>query len=226
MKSVIHKTFGAAAFALMLSSCASVMNGPGDTIDYRERHPIAVDSQTITMNISPAGEKGGLTAVDKARIRAFADAYFTRGHGPVTVTAPASGPGYKAAEQTAADARIALNAAGVSWDQIAGASYAASTAGEQVVTLSFTHYVATPSACGDWSQSVWRDQKNLPHTNFGCATMNNFAAMLADPHDLIAPAEMSPADAIARTRAINAYRAGDDPTSKKNADIEVDTRSN
>lgn len=217
-------TAGAALLALAASACSTAFNGAPDAVSVAERHPIAVDAQVVTMELD--GGSGQLSEMDRARISAFTDVYFTRGHGPVTVTAPATGTGYKPAEQVAADARAALNAAGVSWADITGASYQASAESGGRVVLSFTRYVATPSPCGDWSDNWMSMQKNMMSKNFGCATQNNLAAMVADPHDLVAPADMTPADAQSRVFDMQQYRAGADPTASENQDLDKSTTQN
>jgi len=212
-----------AAILLGAAGCSTVAVGPNEPVSVQERHPISVDSQTVTLNLGPSDHGPGLSNVDRARVMSFADMYITRGHGPVTVTAPANGTGYKAAQQTAADARKALNEAGVPWSDISGASYRAAEGGGAEVVLSFTRYVATASPCGDWSDGFLRRQKNLPMKNFGCATQNNVAAMLADPRELVEMAESTPADAMYRARGVAAFRNGEDSTSERNDRLSVTT---
>ena len=192
------------------SACSSLVNGPGDGMTIAETHPITVNSQVVTLTIDTDATTSDISDIDAARLRAFANAYLQKGHGPVTVTAP-SGTGEDLdGQEAASDIRKALHAAGVPWSAITGATYrtGGGESGQQIV-VSYTHYVATPSECGDWSGLRKRGYKNLRSPNMGCATMNNFAAMIADPRDLIAPANEQPSDATARVRAVEAFRAGE-----------------
>ena len=196
------------------------LNGAEHAASVQETHPIAVDSQIVTLTIDADDTTDDLSDRDQARLRAFANAYLTSGHGPLTITTP-SGFADRDGHEASADIRDALNKAGVSWEALSGATYrTGGDAGDQVI-VSYTHYVATPSECGVWTGIRNRDYRNLRSPNYGCAMQNNVAAMLADPHDLIAPAAGTPRDAIASTRAVQAYRDGE-LTSSQAEDIEAE----
>src|SRR5690606_38411168 len=150
-------------------------NGAQHAASIAETHPIAVDSQVVTLTISTDATTAELSSVDKARLRAFADAYMTNGHGPVTVTGPSGASNDFDGHEASADIRKALNDAGVPWSAIHGATYRTGDADNEII-LSFTRYVATASPCGVWSGMRGRDYRNLRTPNMGCATMNNLAA--------------------------------------------------
>ncbi|MHA7872139.1 MAG: CpaD family pilus assembly protein, partial [Hyphococcus sp.] len=202
-------------------------NGPEHAMTIAEEHPISVDSQVVTLTIDADVTTTNLSDVDKARLRAFANAYMRDGHGPLTITAPSGTPDDLDGQEAAADIRGALNQAGVPWSALAGATYRTGGApgGDQLI-LSYTHYVATASQCGLWSGLRGRDYRNLRSPNFGCATQNNLAAMIADPHDLVAPADETPRDAQTTVRAINAYRAGEVTSSQVDNAINAQVSSN
>ncbi len=206
--------------ALGVAGCATGFNGPEQALTVAEAHPISVDSQVVTLTIDADATTTDLSDRDKARLRAFANAYLVNGHGPLTITAPS---GYADADghEAAADIRQALNDAGVSWQTLSGATYrTGGDAGDRLI-VSYTRYVATASECGVWTGVRARDYRNVRTPNYGCATQNNIAAMLSDPHDLIAPAAVSPRDAMSTTRAIDAYRAGE-TTSSDTENIEAE----
>ena len=174
--------------ALTAVGCAGgPFNGAQHAVTVAEAHPISVDSQVVTLTLENDLSTSDLSNVDNARLRAFANAYMRDGHGPLTVTAPSGTSADFDGQETAADIRNALHNAGVPWAAISGATYRTGNADSQLI-LSYTHYVATASECGIWKGLRGRDYRNLRTPNFGCATQNNIAAMLADPHDLIAPA--------------------------------------
>ncbi|GAB4525733.1 MAG: CpaD family pilus assembly protein [Amphiplicatus sp.] len=219
----LAKAFLAAAATAFAAGCSSAFNGPEQALSVAEEHPISVDTQVVTLTLDADPTTTDLSAVDKARIRAFADAYLTSGHGPLTVTAPSGGGGAdRDGEEAAADVRAVLHEAGVDWASMTGSSYRAGGENDRQIILSYTRYVATPSACGNWAGMRMRDYRNLRSPNFGCATQNNLAAMIADPRDLIQPADEAPADAEARVRVMRAYRKGE-PTSSGGGD-EIDAR--
>ncbi|NJN37124.1 MAG: hypothetical protein HC794_08815 [Nitrospiraceae bacterium] len=49
-------------------------------------------------------------------------------------------------------------------------------------------YVATAAECGsNWTENLAFAPRNLPWPEFGCSTQHNFAAIVANPRDLIEP---------------------------------------
>ena len=209
----------AAFFAV---SCAGgPFNGPQHAATVAQTHPISVDSQVVTLTIDSDPSMTDVSAMDKARLRSFADAYMNNGHGPLTITAPSGGGADFDGQEAASDIRKALHDAGIPWSALAGATYrtGGSPEGDQLI-LSFTRYVATPSQCGVWSGMRARDYRNLRSPNMGCAVMNNVAAMIGDPHELVEPADLAPRDGEMASRAVERYRAGEITAS------EIDTSIN
>ena len=223
MNSTSIKTALLAASALLTVSCAGgAFNGPEDAMTVAEAHPISVDSQTVTLTIDVDTSVSDISDVDRSRLRAFADSYLLNGHGPLTITAPSGTSNDQDGRETASDVRKALNDVGVPWSSISAATYRTSDSGDgDQLIVSYTHYVATASRCGDWSGMRSRDYKNLRSPNYGCATQNNIAAMIADPRDLVMPADVTPRDGVVAVRAIDLYRNGED-TASATGDIATD----
>ncbi len=203
------KTLLLATTAILAASCAPHFNGPDQALTIAEEHPISVDAQTVTMTLD--GAPGGLSSLDKARIRAFADSYMRNGHGSLSITTPSGGDG--------ASVRAALDDVGVPQSSIAEAAYRVGEGSARDVILSYSHYVATPSACGIWDGERERIYRNMRTPNFGCATQNNLAAMIGDPHDLVEPAAMTAPDSQTRIRGVTKYRKGEDTSSKANSGL-------
>ena len=220
MKTNMKKLLLAASLAALTSACAGAWNGAEEAMTVAEEHPISVDTQVVTLTIDVRPDASELSSMDKARIKAFADAYLSAGHGSIAVTTPAGGDTDRAGRELASITRSYLNEVGVDWAAISGSAYGASENGPRQVILSYTRYVATPSACGIWKGVKARDYANRRSPNFGCATQNNLAAMIADPRDLVEPADRGEADATSRIRVINAYRKGE-ITSSQTDDIDA-----
>jgi pilus assembly protein CpaD len=224
MTSVTFKIALLSAAALAAAGCAGgPFNGAQHAQTIAETHPIAVDSQVVTLTISVDATTTDLSTLDKARLRAFTDSYLTNGHGPLTVTGPSGAGNDLDGHEASADIRRALNDAGVPWSAIHGATYRAGAGSGEDLILSFTRYVATASPCGDWSGTRMREFRNLRTPNMGCATMNNLAAMIADPHDLVASSETDPRDGETVVRAIGLYRAGQVTSSQVDKQIDAQT---
>ncbi|MGE0408823.1 MAG: CpaD family pilus assembly protein [Amphiplicatus sp.] len=220
MTSALKIVLMAAASALA-AGCAGAWNGEQQSLSVAEEHPISVDSQVVTMTIGLDSKTSELSAIDKARLRAFADAYINNGHGTLTVSAPSGAGSDRQGEERAAAARHYLNEVGVDWSQITGATYRVADDKRRELVLSYTHYVATPPSCGIWTGMRSRDYANLRSPNFGCSMQNNIAALVADPHDLIEPADQTSADAQSRIRVIRAYRAGEKTSSATDQNIQT-----
>lgn len=200
-----------AALAASTVGCAAGFNGQEQALTVAEEHPISVDSQTVTMTM--AATSGELSSLDQARLRAFADSYMRNGHGALTVTTPSG------AASAAASVRKALDGFGVPASSIVDADYRGGEGSTRDLILSYTHYVATPSACGIWEGMRERDYRNMRTPNFGCATQNNLAAMIGDPHDLIEPATMTDPDSATRILGVTKFRKGETTSSKTDAEV-------
>ena len=62
--------------------------------------------------------------------------------------------------------------------------------------------------CPDWSRNLTSDFGGHTHSNYGCATNANLAAMVANPADLVRGAEGPDViDAASSAKAIGSYRA-------------------
>jgi len=61
---------------------------------------------------------------------------------------------------------------------------------------------------------VWRDPQNMPWPNMGCATQRNFAAMVANPEDLLHPRGETPRPGERRDVVWDKYVAGEVTGSK------------
>jgi pilus assembly protein CpaD len=215
------------AASLAVSACAGgPFNGQQHAMTIAEAHPIAVDGQVVTLTIDGDVTTSDISNVDKSRLQSFASSYMTNGHGPITVTAPSGAGKDRNDHEAAADIRKILNDAGVPWSAIHGATYRTGDAGNDQIILSFTRYVATASPCGVWTGQLSSQYRNLRSPNMGCATMNNIAAMVADPHDLIAPAETAPRDGQAVVRTMELYRDGKVTASAVDKNIDAETAGN
>ncbi len=222
MTSNFYKLMAMAAGAVFLNGCAGAINSIEHAGGYERNHPIAVDSQIVSLTLNVDSTTQELSSLDSARIRAFADAYLRDGHGPITVTAPSGRTDDLDGQETAADVRSFLHASGVPWSSISGATYRTGDDRAGQLVLSYTHYVATPSECGNWKGIAKTDRRNLISPNFGCAAQNNLAAMVADPRDLITPADIGDPDAMARIRAVQAFREGEISSVATDQDIQSD----
>jgi len=78
--------------------------------------------------------------------------------------------------------------------------------GQMRLTVNQT-VVSTPN-CPNWSKAPGNDFDNTLHSDFGCATASNLAAMIDDPRDLAGGRAMGLAKGDPALAAIDRYRTG------------------
>jgi len=78
---------------------------------------------------------------------------------------------------------------------------------DHIVVLA-DRYVVTPPACPQWSGEAATGHSNVPSSNFGCATANNFALMIENPRDLMTGRRLGPADGEPTIESVERYRTG------------------
>jgi pilus assembly protein CpaD len=212
----------AAAAAAALAGCGGAPYASLDPAfpgSFEQRHPIVVAAAPTSVDLYPVG--GRLDARSRANVHAFADRYRRYGSGAVMIQTPA---GANPNSIAVYEVRRALLAAGVRGRIAVGDYLPPNDSSAPPVRVSFTGLKAVvPTLCGQWpedlaSGSSVEGWKNEPYSNFGCATQSTIAAQVDDPRDFVQPRAIGPSDVAMRTRAIEAVRNGQDPSTEwKNA---------
>jgi len=205
------------------SGCFPLFKKQSEAWSPEQAHPVAVDADTASMAVPVGGLATGLPVESMDDVRAFMAVYKARGHGPLTVARPVGSGNEKAAGRAATDIMHVATEIGVSPEDLMPQTYHVS-AGEQAapVMLSFTRFVASAQLCGNWSHNANQSTRNMEMPDLGCATQNNLAASIEDPHDLVAPRDMTPADAERRAAVFSKYRKGETTITAR----QTDERSN
>lgn len=73
------------------------------------------------------------------------------------------------------------------------------------VTIVADKYTAEAPDCPAWDTGPVATNNNSTRANLGCANLSNLAAMVADPHDLIAGKSSTKADATTAAAAVQRY---------------------
>lgn len=194
----------------LLTACAT----PADTsISSLPRATAEAETMRFDMPVNPADN--GLTWAQIDAISVLADEYKARGHGPLVISYPQGGSNEQAAMQAIALARTQFYDAGIDWRQITGGAYDARGLGHAPVIFSFTRYRAVGPDCEPGWDYLATEFDNVRHRRFGCAMAANLAAMIADPHDLIAPRGQEPSDSGRRQTVIDRYRAGQNTATER-----------
>lgn len=76
------------------------------------------------------------------------------------------------------------------------------------IALLVERYVVTPPACPNWSNFHGTEQRNMPGSQYGCATDAALGYMIANPKDLATGQIMTPGNSDAAIAAQRRYRTG------------------
>lgn len=213
-------TLSVALLALSVSGCHKFIKPAEQVTSVEQRFPIKVDADTATYKLAAPAGTNRLTPTLAAEARAFLAVYRAKGHDGLTVSAPVGSANAKSAKALALDIGRLAGEAGLAPEDIVLSTYSVSSSEpEAPVVMSFTRYVATVTQCGqDWSKNLGHSFGNKPFPNFGCATQNNLAAMVDDPHDLLAPRPVDTADAERRAAVFKKYRNGESSATPRTQD--------
>lgn len=202
--------------------------------DYRVNHPIRIVEGERSVDLFVGSGRGGLTPEQRAQVAAFAGAWRRDSSGVLTIDVPAGTPNELAARATAKEVRSVLTAYGVPASAIdlrpARPAPAVALAGDLApIRLGYARVEARTTPCGLWPDDLGPTAarttfENRPYYNFGCATQQNLAAMVAEPEDLVQPRPETPPMAKRRQTVLEKYRSGLDPSTVYK-DGEADSQS-
>jgi pilus assembly protein CpaD len=202
------------ALALLLGGCTH-MKAP--TIDrhvivgsipedYRTTHPIAIEEGVETMDLPAGLNVIRLTDAFKGSIRGFARGYLGSGSATIAIVTPAGSRNENPARALAGQIQEELIAAGVEAKSIEFRVYRAQPSEVTApIRLAYSKVGAHTAGCGPWPDQFNRNADNRNYFNYGCATQQNLAAMVANPLDLLYPRDMSASDATRRSGVIGSY---------------------
>ncbi len=205
---------------LMMTGCASVSKRHftvGSVQDsYKSRHPIIIDEKEQTLDIPVAANAASLPIAEAGAIDGFAFRFRKSGSGTMTILKPSGSANTASASRISEKIVDTLTANGVPYNRIRMASYDASKHGSSApIRLSYVAVAANVGECGKWPEDLaGANVQNRNYTNFGCASQNNLASMIANPSDLIAPRGMTDIDAERRNKVIEDYRKGNNSEAK------------
>ena len=182
--------------------------------DYRLRHPILISDEPEVFKI-PVGMKGpALSPEIETALFDYVTDYQANGTGGITIQPPTGSANEMAAAETGRAVHYALVNAGVARSRITVAPYFAGDYGKPApLQISFLKVKATTPTCGIWPETDPATGNNPQPHNFGCASQQNLAAMVANPADLIRPRELAPANGARRAKVITDYSQGADTQS-------------
>jgi pilus assembly protein CpaD len=189
----------------------------GIPITYNERHPIAVKDGKKTLVLFVGAGRGGLSAMQRAEVLAFAQNWKRDATGGVTIDRPVGGANERAASDTLKEALSIIVQSGVPNSGIGIRPYQASGDRNAVLRLNYPLTVAEAGPCGLWPEDLGPNNdpkhfENRQYYNFGCAQQRNLAAMVANPADLVQPRAETAPYLAKRTFGTDKWRKGESPT--------------
>jgi pilus assembly protein CpaD len=175
--------------------------------DYRTNHPIILNEREEVLDVPVGASDTNISIAQRSSIQGFIAQYGTNGSGIVQILLPSGAPNSGAAQRVHPHIMSALKNGGVPGGSIVSASYDASGAESSApVRISYRAMAAGTEPCGKWSADMGNTSENQNYENFGCASQNNFAAMIANPADLIGPRLPDNIDPVRRGLAISRYQ--------------------
>ncbi|MDA7949645.1 MAG: CpaD family pilus assembly protein [Hyphomicrobiaceae bacterium] len=183
--------------------------------DPTARHPILVGSTPVVLDLPVARGSYGLAQNQGYELRHFLRSYKQKNEGPLTIAAPSGGSNEIAVMHALGEIKRELQRAGISRHEVHFAAYSGAGTAASPIKVSYNNFTARGPECGDWSDNLARDPKNIPYRNFGCATQRNLAAMISNPRDLVEPRGMTPRDSQRRDVIMDKYVKGDTTVAKK-----------
>lgn len=154
-----------------------------------QRHPIIVTQQPANLNLRVARGSSGLSPQQRAQLIDFAEKFRAGdgGNSRLVITVPSGSPNEVAAANAVGEIRALLTDRGFGETSISVEAYTEEHDVSAPIRVSYLRYVAEGPSCGQFPTNLARQNDNMPYEDFGCANQRNFAAMVANPADLVEP---------------------------------------
>lgn len=213
---------------LALAGCRHLDN-PGtkvaawNLVSPSQRHPILVSKEPTEMTLPVRRGDRRLSPHQRAQVLSFLQHFRATdtGNGRIVIQAPSGAPNEVAGMHAVNEVRRLVASEGVSDANVIVEAYHAEGTPQPPVRLSFLRYVAEAPECGHFPTNLASQPGNLPYPNFGCGTQRTFAAMVANPADLVEPRSMTPRASERRDVTWNRWVKGETTAAEKTEDERV-----
>lgn len=229
--SIVRVFMPMAALSLSLMGCThddiGIQQPSAELVNPAQRHPILVSQKPSSLSVNVPAGSSGLTPKARADVLEFAGRFQAgdAGDSRLVIQAPSGSSNEVAAMNAVQQIRGLLSDNGFTESSIAVEAFDATAHSQPAVKVSYMRYVAEGPECGNWTKNVAYEPHNLPMTNTGCASQRNFAAMVANPADLLGPRTQTARAGERRDVVWDKYQKGDMTASAKNDDGKVSTRN-
>lgn len=203
--------FAAVAMVALAAGCANPakdqMSVGAIPDDYRARHPIVVAEAETVEDIPISANMRTLSFRDQNVVKDFASRFRRSGGRSMQVMVPTQSVNEIAARRLSSQIVETLVEEGIVLGQISVNNYLAGDHSNSApIRISFLALAANVGECGKWEENIIATSENRQYGNFGCATQNNLAKIIANPADLIGPRGESSIDASRRDVVITNWR--------------------
>ena len=203
-----RRLLSAAALIALLAGCTHVHTATIDRHvivgsvpeDYRTTHPIAIEEGIETLDVPAGLNTVSLTTGVKEIIDGFARAFLASGSSDDRHR-HAGGldqPGRRPRPRGRDTGRARLRRRQSERRSSSASTLPRPSEVTAPIRLAYSKIGAHTAGCGPWPDQVTRNIENRNYFNYGCATQQNLAAMVANPLDLLYPRGMTPPDATRR----------------------------
>ena len=193
-RTIKRQVSSAIALGIVLSSAACTV--PANRSLYSVHQPV-VERSNYALDVTTT--PGGLPVTEQQRLLGWFDAMDLRYGDRVALDDPSASPAIRDAVQDLLGRRGLLLAD--------GAPVTAGYVQPGQARIVLTRSSASVPGCPDWSKKSDLAYENGTTSNYGCAINSNFAAMVANPEDLISgQTGTGETVVITSTKAIRTYR--------------------
>ena len=198
--------------AALISGCATYekdhLKVGAINSDYRTKHPIRVQQSQVAEDLMVTRDMQGMSLRQRNVAVAFIGRFKRSGAETIRIIVPSGSHNAAAASRVSRDLVGLMKEERIAGKRIDVSHYHAANHGEgATIRLSFTTVTAgLDHKCGQWSEDLGQTHENNNYGNFGCATQNNLAQMIANPEDLVSPRGQSEIDATRRDNVISDWR--------------------
>lgn len=177
--------------------------------DPEKKHAINFTSETETLYVELPRGDGRLSQNQAADVRRFVERYKVESTGAIRIAAPRSAGGRFAVARSMRQVEDIVSRAGIPSNAIHVHDYSGSNPEfSTALRVAYRRPVALPPHCEDFSKDLGVDRERLPTRNFGCATQNNLALMVAQSRDLKHPQQSAPRSSERRSVTWTEYVGG------------------
>lgn len=220
----------ASAVTLLLAGCSNSDEGARvagwSLVEPTHRHPIMVSQRPTTISLRVARGSYGLSPHQRAQVVSFIERYqgLDAGNTRLIIEAPSGSANEVASMQAVAEIRSLMSEAGFDPGKVGIEAVQAGGDPQAPIKISYLRYVAEGPECGKWPTNLAESSANLNYPNLGCATQANFAAMIANPADLVRPRAPTARSGERDHTVWEKYVKGESTIAKKEGDEKIQVK--